>query len=418
MGQQNSRRTSARDTSSNTRRRAMLASAIAIPLAGLLPASARAADLYYDGDATDTVGGGSGNWSVSLPRWGDTSTATTYGPWVDGSSAFFGGSGGLVDVTGAVSPVAFDLSANYAFLGNNLFIGGQPTTFNTAADTTSLIIGNVGGGLGLTKTGAGSLGFTGLMAPGAINVNEGTLFYASALSDLATANPVTVAAGATLRLGVINDGFGSLAGAGSVVLGSLPGYFGTTQGTNLDIGADNSSTTFSGNISGASGRFFKQGTGTLTLTGTNTNTGRIGVQAGILEVSGGSAISDASDVFISANSTLKLLSSERIGSVGAGTATTPKIELVNADLTLGTNTRNIQFNGVIVGTGSVTKVGSGIQQMTTAGAASTYTGGTFIKEGILLASGDAKLGQLGNGITLDGGTLSNFNTAGLALGTG
>jgi hypothetical protein len=74
-----------------------------------------------------------------------------------------------------------------------------------------------------------------------------------------TTSAVLVAAGATLDLHNFNDAIGSLAGAGNVTLGS---------GT-LTIGGDNTSTLFSGIISGT-GSLVKVGTGAFTLTGANT----------------------------------------------------------------------------------------------------------------------------------------------------
>jgi autotransporter-associated beta strand protein len=86
---------------------------------------------------------------------------------------------------------------------------------------------------------------------------------------------VTVNAGATLDLNNHSEIIGSLAGEGDVLLGS---------GT-LATGGDNTSTTFSGVISG-SGSLVKQGTGTMTLTGTSTYAGDTIVSAGKLLVDG------------------------------------------------------------------------------------------------------------------------------------
>jgi len=82
---------------------------------------------------------------------------------------------------------------------------------------------------------------------------------------------VTVNGGATLDLNNFNETIGSLAGAGKVTLGS---------GT-LTAGANNTSTDFSGVISG-SGGLNKTGTGALTLSGANTYTGTTTVNEGVL----------------------------------------------------------------------------------------------------------------------------------------
>ena len=86
--------------------------------------------------------------------------------------------------------------------------------------------------------------------------------------------------GATLNLASFNQTIGSLAGAGAVTLGAAT----------LTTGNDNTSTTFSGAISGTGG-LTKIGTGTLLLTGTSNYTGATTVNAGTLSVNGSIASS-------------------------------------------------------------------------------------------------------------------------------
>jgi autotransporter-associated beta strand protein len=90
----------------------------------------------------------------------------------------------------------------------------------------------------------------------------------------------TVASGATLALAGFSQAIGSLTGAGAVTLGSAT----------LTTGNDNTSTTFSGTISGTGG-LAKTGTGTLTLSGASTYTGPTTVNAGSLVVNGSLASS-------------------------------------------------------------------------------------------------------------------------------
>ena len=96
---------------------------------------------------------------------------------------------------------------------------------------------------------------------GATTVSAGTL-QAGAANTFAPNSAFTVASGAALNLASFNQSIGSLAGAGSVTLGSAT----------LTTGNDNTSTTFSGTISGA-GSLTKIGTGVLTLSGVNTYSG-------------------------------------------------------------------------------------------------------------------------------------------------
>jgi autotransporter-associated beta strand protein len=89
--------------------------------------------------------------------------------------------------------------------------------------------------------------------------------------------------GALTKLG--NQTIGSLAGAGNVTLGSAT----------LTTGADGTSTTFGGVISGAGG-LTKEGAGTFVLTGSNAYTGATTIDAGILQVDGSIAASRLTSV--------------------------------------------------------------------------------------------------------------------------
>ncbi len=121
----------------------------------------------------------------------------------------------------------------------------------------------------VTKTGTGTLLLSGVNTyTGATTVSAGTL-RAGVDNALSNNTAVTVAAGATFDLNGYVDTIGSLAGGGIVTLG----------GGTLTAGANNTSTTFSGTISGTGG-IAKTGTGTLVLSGANTYTGDTTISAG------------------------------------------------------------------------------------------------------------------------------------------
>jgi uncharacterized delta-60 repeat protein len=103
---------------------------------------------------------------------------------------------------------------------------------------------------------------------------------------------VTVDASSTLELNNFNETIGSLAGAGSIALGS----------GSLTTGGDNSSTSFSGVLSGAGG-VTKEGTGVFTVTGSGTNSfsGDTTISAGTLAVN---ASHPNSPIYIHPNGTL------------------------------------------------------------------------------------------------------------------
>src|SRR5206468_1104794 len=107
---------------------------------------------------------------------------------------------------------------------------------------------------GLTKVGTGTQILSGANTyVGPTTVNGGAL-AAGAINTLPSQTALTVATGATFDLNNFSQSIGSLAGAGSVTLGT---------GT-LITGNDNTSTDFSGVISGLFG-LTKVGTGMQTL---------------------------------------------------------------------------------------------------------------------------------------------------------
>lgn len=255
--------------------------------------------------------------------------------------------------------------------------------------------------LGMTKLGTGTLTLNGsntfngstTISAGTLSVNSG-----SAISD---SSAVNAASGAVFRL-LASETIGSIAGAGNVTLGA----------NTLTAGGDNTSTTFSGNMSG-SGGFTKAGTGTLTMSGTNAYSGTTTISGGTLAVSGGSAIADGGVVSLAntAGVQMNVNSSETIGSLqgGGGTGGTVSIA-ASQTLTVaevGTNT----FSGVITGSGGFTKNGSGTL---TLGGSNTYTGVTTLNTGTLrfssianggTASGIGQSTNVAGNLVLNGGEL-------------
>ena len=109
---------------------------------------------------------------------------------------------------------------------------------------------------------------------------------------------VTVVAPGTLDLAGFNQSIGSLAGAGAVTLGSAT----------LTTGNDNTSTTFSGAMSGTGGALDKVGTGTLIFDGDNSYTGGTTVSGGALVVGdsthASAALSGGGAIAVGAGATL------------------------------------------------------------------------------------------------------------------
>ena len=215
---------------------------------------------------------------------------------------------------------------------------------------------------------------------GATTVSTGTL-QAGAANTFAPNSAFTVASGAALNLASFNQSIGSLAGAGSVTLGSAT----------LTTGNDNTSTTFSGTISGA-GSLTKIGTGVLTLSGVNT-------------YSGGTTLAG----------TLSLANNQALGT-GALTTTGSVVDYANGVSIANAIVINSNTTQLSVTTGSATqagaiselngprpleKIGSGTLVLS---GINTYSGPTTVSGGALVVTGSIANSALtvGSGTTLTG----------------
>jgi autotransporter-associated beta strand protein len=231
------------------------------------------------GNATITTNNG------ALTQFNDNSTG--------GNAQFITNAGGIVDFSntsgpagdGNISAGSIAGAGNYYLGSNQLTVGG-----NNLSTTLSGVISDCGPtglqcsasgatGGGLTKVGSGTLTLSGANTyTGPTAVNAGTL-QAGAVNAFSSASAFTVASGATLDLAGFNQTIGSLAGAGSVTLGSAT----------LTTNGDGSDTMFSGTISD-SGRLVKVGGGTLTLSGNNSYQGGTILNAGTLAVGSSRAL--------------------------------------------------------------------------------------------------------------------------------
>ena len=157
--------------------------------------------------------------------------------------------GGTLETTSTMT-----LNAN-----RGVALGTSGGTFQTDAGTTLTYNGIAAGTGSLTKTGTGTMNLGGANTySGATMINAGTV-QLGANNALANTTAVVVASGATFDVNAKSDTIGSLAGAGSVTLGS---------GGALTVGADNTSTTFSGTVTGTGANSItKSGTGTMVVSG-------------------------------------------------------------------------------------------------------------------------------------------------------
>jgi T5SS/PEP-CTERM-associated repeat protein/autotransporter-associated beta strand protein len=237
-------------------------------------------------------------------------------------------------------------------------------TFDTQANTGTLA-GVVSGPGGLTKVGSGILALNAANTyTGPTAINAGTLQTGIA-NALSTATAVTVASGATFNLNSFNQSIGSLAGAGSVTLGSAT----------LATGNDNTSTTFSGAISG-SGGLTKIGSGIFVLTGSNTYSGPTTISAGTLTLGNGGSS----------------------GSIAGNVVNNGTFAINRSD--------TFTFGNVISGTGSFQQNGTGTTVLT---GNNTYSGATAVNAGTLFVNGSIA----NSAVTVNSGaTLAGIGTVG------
>ncbi|MFV3307729.1 Ig-like domain-containing protein [Pseudomonas sp. NY15181] len=258
------------------------------------------------------------------------------------------------------------------------------STISTGSNTT--FSGVLSGSGTLTKAGANTLTLSGINTHiGAVNLTAGglTLSGGSAIGD---GSAVTLSAGTTLTLASAET-IGSLAGSGSVVLNAQ-----------LTTGGDNTSTTYAGVMSGASG-LTKAGSGTMTLTGNNLFTGAASVSSGGLTLNRvGGALSDSASVTVASGATLTISADEAIDSLfGAGT-----VALGGQSLMVGVNGASSNFSGSITGSGALVQDGTGT--LTLSGANGSQGWAVRAYDGTLAI---ANAGNIGTGaIELNSGTLS------------
>ena len=264
-------------------------------------------------------------------------------------------------------------------------------TIDTGTFQVHMDIGLVGPG-GLTKIGTGTFHLWGANSYSGITlVSAGTL-RARETNVLSATSTHDIASGATLRLdNNRNQVIGGLAGAGSVLLGNAQ----------LTVGANDSSTLFSGIISGT-GKLVKSGSGTLTLAGNNSYSGGTEIVTGTLSVSADANLGATSGGLTFNGGTL---------ATTASFDTSRTVSLLQAGMLDVAVSTTLGLTGTVSGAGALIKTGAG--SLTLSGN-NGYSGGTELRSGSLSVSADANLGATSGGLTFNGGTLAttaSFDTS-------
>jgi fibronectin-binding autotransporter adhesin len=297
--------------------------------------------------STETLAGNVSIGSSGTLRF-DQGTSASYGSIISGNGTLQKTNSGTLTLTGNNTFAGnTTISAGTLQLGNGGTTGaitGNVTNNGTLAFNRSDAIvfsGTISGSGTVAQNGTGTVTLTAANTyTGPTNVNVGVL-QAGIANAFELNSAITVATAATFDLNGFNQEIGSLAGGGNVTL----------VNATLRAGRNNSSTVFSGVISG-SGAFIKSGIGTLTLIGNNIYTGGTTIFAGTLQLGNGGTT----------------------GAIAGNVTTFGTLAFNRSD--------TIAFSGMISGIGAVVKNGTGTVTLT---AANTYTGATNVNAGTLRA---------------------------------
>lgn len=163
------------------------------------------------------------------------------------------------------------------------------------------------------------------------------------------------------------------------------------RGVNVDVNggyievSPTMALTYNGVIAG-SGPLYKSGTGSVVLGGVNTYTGTTNILAGTLQTTIANSIANTSSLVLANNASANFDVNgfnQTIGSLSGGGATGGNIELGAGNLVVNQGVNN-SYAGIISGTGSLQKEGSA--RLTLIGN-NTYTGATIVNAGTLQAGG-------------------------------
>ena len=336
------------------------------------------------------------------------------------------GSGGIVSnvlsgtgvALGFVGGITLDAAASFNAVAGILTItsgvdnAGNLLTVTGAGNTS--ITGVITGAGGLTKTNAGALFlFLANNYTGQTTVTQGTVF-AEDVNVLGTGAPLLVNGG-TVDLGV-----GSTVGAVTLTSGSILGPVVFLTGTSFAV----ESGTVSARLAGSGATLTKTTAGTVTLSGANSFSGQMTVQDGTVSIS---TINNASAAGVLGNSALAAVLGNTGGQTGTlqytgVTASSTKPFTMASGGTgafqVDTAATTLTLSGLINGGGGLSKTGPGT--MVLSNATNTYTGGTTVSGGILIASRSGSgTFSFGGTVTLANGTslYTNTNNGTFTIGT-
>ena len=245
------------------------------------------------------------------------------------------------------------LSGNNGYIGNTSITSG---TLNAANIVVSSGVSNIGNAItAVTLGGAATKGLLNYTGNSATYTRGLVVSGGGGEVDVATANQLL-----TINTGNVVTGSGlfTIGGVGNTAIASV--------------------------IGGGSGGLAKTASGTLSLSGANTYAGPTTISGGVVQISAAANLGNAS-----ASNTLALS-----GGTLASTANSYALGATRAIALTGTGTLeadagNLTVNGVVSGTGTLTKAGTGT--VTLAGANTALSGNVQINAGTLALANTAAL---------------------------
>ena len=335
-------------------------------------------------------------------------TTLTYNPTMawGGDFTFIGSQGANSDLnlgTGAVT------------LSNNSLTGNPEVTVQNAA--TTLTVGGIIGGVGLTKAGPGTLKITGANTySGPTVVSAGTLSISNNLAIQNSALDTTTGSGViTFNTGITTPTIGGLNGSVDLATKFSTGYSSVTTLTlNPQAGVIAS---YSGAIANGSMNLTKSGAGTQILSGNNTYGGTTTISAGTLVAGTANSLPNygtSGKVVLSGTGTLQVPVDGVAWTIAQfetlrANATVAANTLLGLDIGSGTQTQTGAYGGV----NGFAKIGTGTLELN---QANTYSGATTVSGGTLLLNGASGAIASSSGITVGStsgttGTLTMDNSA-------
>ncbi|MEP9372815.1 autotransporter domain-containing protein [Mesorhizobium sp. KR1-2] len=382
---------------------------------------------FWDGsDSTGNgvVDGGAGTWSTAGTNWtGQPGQANINGTWGGSVGVFAGAAGGTVTVAGIQSFDTLQFSTNgYVVQDGALALGvAGGGTLNVDNGISTTIASTIGDGAGaiLRKVGNGTL-----ILSGTNTHTGGTSLLGGVLSVSADANLGAASGGLTFAGGTLAT-TASFASSRAITLDAA-GRFDVASGTSLGL---------SGAI-GGTGALLKQGEGALVLSGANSYGGNTAVAAGtligdaaairgdlgnagtvIFEQAGNASFDGAIAGYGGTNGamtkrgvgilTLAGTSSlnwtiEAGGLVSASDRFGGSAAIASGASLVFDQTNGGAYAGVLSGSGSLAKAGSGAVLLT--GDSSAFAGSTTVMGGQLIV-GQNGIGALGGSLTIQSGGL-------------